>query len=668
MTASSDLLQAQFDGIPVPCYVWRSENGSFVLERANQAAFAVIGERLRDHVGAHVEAVFPDRPDIRADLQQAQSERATIRREWEHTFATGQRRRFEVHYVPFAPDRVMAHAEDVTDRRELEERLRAVIASVESGLLTIGPTGRVVDANPAACAILGIPRDQLTTDPQWWEAVSLRYTDGEPLTPGDPDTPGVRALHGGEMVRDISLLVTRPDGAVVEVSANYTPLHGVPDGAITGMVISMSDVTEARRLQDRVAHQALHDPLTGLPNRLLFQERLEQALARPQRQRMSVLLIGLDRFRAVNDTHGHAAGDEVLIEVATRLHQVLDVAQPLARVGGDEFAVLAECEDERDAAELAGRLARALDPPLEAGFPVSAAIGIAIEEPGRDGTNLVQGADAAMQRVKGRGGNAFEIFDRAMAGRLRDRLRIEDGLRRAIAQDELRLVYQPILAVDTLRTVAVEALVRWQHPEQGLLGPGHFLPVAERSARLISAIGDWVLQRACLESRLFPDGVRISVNVAARELSEAGFRQRIARTLAHTGTPPSRITLEITETTLMEGGDAAIAGLEELAQLGLNVHLDDFGTGYSSLTRLATLPLNGIKLDRGFVARATDERDRRIIEAAVSIGRAAGLPVVAEGIETEVQLELVRAAGCAYVQGFLLGRPELPEQVIPRLT
>ena len=169
-----------------------------------------------------------------------------------------------------------------------------------------------------------------------------------------------------------------------------------------------------------------------------------------------MLLIGLDRFRAVNDAHGHAAGDDVLVEVATRLHQVLDVAQPLARVGGDEFAVLAECEDERDAAELADRIAQALDPPLEGGVQVSAAIGIAIEEPDHGGANLVQGADAAMQRVKGRGGNAFEIFDRAMAGRLRDRLRVEDGLRRAIAQDELRLVYQPILALDTRRTVAVE--------------------------------------------------------------------------------------------------------------------------------------------------------------------------------------------------------------------
>jgi EAL domain-containing protein (putative c-di-GMP-specific phosphodiesterase class I) len=251
---------------------------------------------------------------------------------------------------------------------------------------------------------------------------------------------------------------------------------------------------------------------------------------------------------------------------------------------------------------------------------------------------------------------------------LRDRLRIEDGLRRAILKDELRLVYQPIVQLEPFRTVALEALVRWQHPEEGLLPPGRFLPIAEQDAGLISAIGRWVLRRACIESRLFPEGMRISVNVAARELGGEGFVQRIADTLESTGTSPERIGLEITETTLMEGGDAAIGGLEQLSQHGLYISLDDFGTGYSSLTRLARLPLNAIKLDRGFVARYTGERDRRIIEAAVSIGRAADLDVVAEGVETEDQLELLRASGCGFVQGYLLGRPALPEQVLQQLA
>jgi EAL domain-containing protein (putative c-di-GMP-specific phosphodiesterase class I) len=291
-----------------------------------------------------------------------------------------------------------------------------------------------------------------------------------------------------------------------------------------------------------------------------------------------------------------------------------------------------------------------------------ATIGIAVEDLGHTGADLVQGADAALQRVKARGGGTYEVFDRAMEGRLRDRLKIEDGLRRAIEHDQLTLMYQPIWELEPFRVVAVEALVRWQHPEEGLLGPGRFLPIAEQDARLISAIGDWVLKRACREAQLFP-GLRVSVNVAARELSEPGFAERVARTI----TDPSRIALEITETTLMEGGDAGVRALEQLAALGLQVYLDDFGTGYSSLTRLARLPLTGIKLDRGFVARAAGERDRRIIEAALSIGRAAELTVVAEGVETDEQLNLLRASGCNLVQGFLLGRPSPPEQLAQRL-
>jgi diguanylate cyclase (GGDEF)-like protein/PAS domain S-box-containing protein len=663
-TADQDPLQAQYDGIPVPCYTWRREGAEFVLERANRAAFEQAGGRLGPLIGSRVDDLYPDRPDIAADIEDALAGRRTIRREMEHTLAsTGVVRRLDVSYVYVPPDRVMVHADDITELRESEERLKAVIATLESGLLTVNLQGAVTDANPAACAILGMSAQQLLGEPRWWEAISLRYEDGRPLTPGDPDTPGRRALYDGEAVRDITLLVTRPEGDVVAVSANYQPLRRGSDGPIQGLVISIVDLTEARRMHERLVRQSLHDPLTGLPNRLLFQERLEQALARPLRRRVAVLLVGLDRFRAVNDSHGHTAGDEVLMQVAARLQGELDVSQPLVRFGGDEFAVLAELDDEREAAALAQRLTASLEEPIGDIF-VTAAIGIAVEDHAIVGaTDLVTGADAAMHRVKARGGGAYEVFDRAMGGRLRDRLKIEDGLRRALERDELRLHYQPIVEIETRTPVAVEALVRWQHPEEGLLAPGRFLPAAEQHGRLISAIGDWVLRQACLEAKRWPQGVRVSVNVAARELGEAGFVERIIDTIVTTGVPPERIALEITETTLMEGGEAAIAGLEALAAYGLQVYLDDFGTGYSSLTRLARLPLSGIKLDRGFVARAAGERGRKIIEAALSIGRAADLGVVAEGVETEEQLELLRACGCRYVQGYLLGRPAPPEQL-----
>jgi EAL domain-containing protein (putative c-di-GMP-specific phosphodiesterase class I) len=264
-----------------------------------------------------------------------------------------------------------------------------------------------------------------------------------------------------------------------------------------------------------------------------------------------------------------------------------------------------------------------------------------------------------MHRAKARGGATYEIYDRDMGGRLRDRLRIEDGLRRAIENDELALHYQPIVQLEPRRVVAVEALVRWQHPEQGLLGPGHFLPVAEQHGRLISLVGDWVLRRACADAAELPEDLYVSVNVSARELGEPGFAERVERTIGIAGLTPERISLEITETTLMEGGEASIAGLHELSSFGTRLFLDDFGTGYSSLTRLARLPLTGIKLDRAFVASASN---RRIVEAAISMGHAAELAVVAEGVETAEQLEFLRASGCNLVQGFLLGRPAPPEQ------
>ncbi len=369
--------------------------------------------------------------------------------------------------------------------REAEERLKAVIATLESGLIIVDLRGRITDANPAACAILGLSEERLLSDPAWWDALALRYEDGRPLRPGDPDSPGTRALFFGEAIRDVTVLITRPEGDVVDVSANYQPLRRSADGAITGLVLSITDLTERRRLQERLVQQALHDPLTGLPNRLLFQERLEQTLARPLRSRVAVLVVGLDRFRAVNDTHGHAVGDEILMQVAARLQLVLDVTQPLARFGGDEFAVLAELDDEREAAALAQRMADALEAPFQAGEDVfvTAAIGIAVEDPERGGAaDLVQGADAAVQRVKARGGAGFEVFDSAMGGRLRDRLRIEDGLRRAVERDELRLHYQPIVDIESNRIVAVEALVRWQHPKEGLLAPAASCPSPSSTA------------------------------------------------------------------------------------------------------------------------------------------------------------------------------------------
>jgi diguanylate cyclase (GGDEF)-like protein/PAS domain S-box-containing protein len=667
--SEDDRLQAQYDGIPVPCYTWRAVDGEFVLERANRAADERTGGRIQGLLGRTARDLFPDSP-IQEALARCLREQRNVRQEHDHRLAsTGEMRRMDTTYVYVPPDAVMAHAEDVTERRAQEERLktgearlRAVLGALDAGVLTLDGAGRVVDANPAVCDILGLDRERLIKDPEWWLSLSPRLEDGTPINPENGDSPGARALRTGEPERDVTMLLTRPNGDEGAVSLSYMPLMN--DGTLGGLVVSISDLTERRRLRERLVHQALHDPLTALPNRLLFQERLEQALARAQRGRIAVLLLGLDDFKAINDAAGHAAGDALLEQVARRLARDLGPAETLARFGGDEFALLCELDDELEAAARGERLLTALERPFADGRLVTATVGIAVEQDGAPASaDLVQGADAAMHRAKARGGAGYEVFDRAMSGRLRDRLRIQEGLRHALARDELRLHYQPIVELEPRAVIAVEALVRWQHPEEGLLGPGRFLPVAERHGRLISAIGDWVLRRACAEAEHWPPSVRVSVNVSARELGEPGFAERVADTIAAAGVDPHCVALEITETALMEGGDASIRGLERLAGLGLSLYLDDFGTGYSSLTRLARLPLAGIKLDRSFVARATGERDRRIVEAALSIGRAAELTVIAEGVETEEQLELLRSCGCHRVQGYLLGRPAPPEQV-----
>jgi diguanylate cyclase (GGDEF)-like protein/PAS domain S-box-containing protein len=659
-------LQAQYDGIPVPCFTWRREAGTFVLDRVNRAAHASSLVDTGAVPGTPVTRFFAGRPDLQDTLEACLAARATLRREVVLEDDEGRTRTYDATFVHVPPDSVMVHVDDVTRERETQERLRAVIATLPSGLVSFAADGTVIDANPAACRIFGLSRQAMEQDPDWWRKLDVEHPH---TPPGEPHTwPAAQALKG-ETVRDVPAVLTRPDGTVAELSTSYEPLRVGPEGRVQGLVLSVLDETERRRLEQRLADQAHHDSLTGLPNRRLFLERLEQMLARPRRGRAAVFVVALDRFRAVNDTHGHAAGDDLLVEVARRLEGVVR-AEPLARFGGDEFAVFGEFEDERAAVELGRWLSAVLKRPFGARVPLTTSIGIAVEDAERCAAmELVQRADAAMQRVKSRGGATLELYDRAMAGRLRDQLRLEADLWRAIEHDELRLHYQRIQSVaDPDRVVAVEALVRWQHPEEGLLAPGRFLPVAERHGRLMSAIGDWVLRQACAEARLWPEDVRVSVNIAARELGEPGFAQRIAATLERADVTPDRISLEITETTLMEGGDAAIAGLEALTALGVHVTLDDFGTGYSSLTRLAQLPLSGIKLDRGFVAGAEGERGRRIIEAALSIGRAAALPVVAEGVETDAQLALLRACGCPLVQGFLLGRPAPPEQVAASLN
>jgi diguanylate cyclase (GGDEF)-like protein len=420
----------------------------------------------------------------------------------------------------------------------------------------------------------------------------------------------------------------------------------------------------------------LHDPLTGLPNRTLFVDRLDVALAQARRREswVAVLFLDVDNFKLVNDSLGHSAGDALLLELSARLDDSLRAGDTMARFGGDEFVII--CGDITGAEEaitIAERTNTALHEPFVLGeveHRVSASVGIALSS-GADrlAEDLIREADAAMYRAKERGRGGYELYDEAMRARATERLQTENQLAHAIDHDELRLAYQPIVALPEGRIVGVEALVRWQHPERGIVAPLDFIPIAEDTG-LIVPIGKWVLARACGQAadwhRAMPGArpLSISVNLSARQLAQPDLPRFVADVLRETGVDPGDLHLEITESSLMEDPEAALATMTELTDIGVHLVLDDFGTGYSSLAYVQRFPIAMLKVDRTFVADLGDESPGAAIVAAVSnMAHGLGVEVVAEGVETEEQAAVLRTLGCEYAQGYYYGRPMPAEEM-----
>jgi diguanylate cyclase (GGDEF)-like protein/PAS domain S-box-containing protein len=459
------------------------------------------------------------------------------------------------------------------------------------------------------------------------------------------------------------------------------PRRFAPDEAdflgAVGNVISSA--VDRNIVEAEVRHRALHDPLTSLPNRALALDRLEGALARRRRdgRAVAVLLADLDQFKLVNDSLGHAAGDDLLVALAPRLHDAVRPSDTVARLGGDEFLVVCEQLDgPHEAIRVAERVAQAISQPivLSAGEHfITASIGIAVAE-SADALpeDLLRDADAAMYRAKERGRGRYELFDDLLRKRVLLRLRTENELRRGLEHGELRIVYQPVVELDGGGVIAVEALVRWQHPQRGLLDPVDFIPVAEDSG-LIGALGDWVLAAACRDGaewqRRFPrpDPLLMCVNASPRQLANAAFPARVADTMGRHGLAPGSLALEITESVLMEEAHAPVTVLASLREYGLRLMLDDFGTGYSSLAYLKRFPLDVLKIDRSFVAGlGRDEEDSAIVAAIVQMARTLGLSVVAEGVERPEQLERLRELDCDRAQGRLIAEP-MPAADVERL-
>jgi diguanylate cyclase (GGDEF)-like protein len=432
----------------------------------------------------------------------------------------------------------------------------------------------------------------------------------------------------------------------------------------------------AQAAERALLHQAFHDTLTGLPNRVLFLDRLGQALARRERRPMevAVLFLDVDRFKWVNDSLGHAAGDQLLVAVAGRLHSVLRPGDTVARFGGDEFVLLCEeLGDEREAFAVAQRLNRALADPFhlkgrEVGL--TASIGIALASTSTHDTPdaLLRDADAAMYRAKERGRDRIELFDEDMRSRALSRLETESALRRAIDQGELRVHYQPVIELATGRVTGLEALVRWQHPERGLMPPSEFIPVAEETG-LIVACGAVVLTEACTQvarwnaQQIHRPPLPVSVNLSPHQVLSQGLPELVADALERSGLDPRLLCLEITETVLIEDAASSRAALDALKELGVTLAVDDFGTGYSSLLYLRRFPVDVLKIDRSFVVGlGTNVEDTAIVAGVIRLAHALGLLAVAEGVETPEQAARLKELGCDLAQGYYWSRPLAPEE------
>jgi diguanylate cyclase (GGDEF)-like protein len=429
-----------------------------------------------------------------------------------------------------------------------------------------------------------------------------------------------------------------------------------------------------RRAFDEAVHQATHDPLTGLPNRSLVLDRLDQALFRAGRTgaRVTVLFADLDRFKVVNDSFGHSTGDGVLLTVADRLLAAVRPHDTVGRLAGDEFVVVCEDLTDNEAALVAERVAAAVAEPIVLDgreTVITASIGIAHAEPGTRAEDILRDSDVAMYRAKERGRARIELFDAELRRRMLARLEMERSLRSAIADGELRLAYQPIVCFDDWRVVAAEALVRWQHPERGVVQPAEFIPLAEDSG-LILPLGRWVLDEACRQLAAWRaagrPALRVTVNLSARQFADPDLITVVGDALSRAGLPADALWLEITESVLMEEVDDSAETLRALKRLGVHLSVDDFGTGYSSLSYLKRFPVDLLKIDRSFVdGLGTDPDDGAIVLAIVSLAKALRLGVVAEGVEHPWQLEALQGLGCNAVQGYLLGRPgpgdELPD-------
>jgi len=543
----------------------------------------------------------------------------------------------------------------VTLHIELQERtalLQAVVESFPGGLTAFDRDLRLILCNEKQKQLLEYPEELFSgTRPTIEDLYRFNANRGE-YGPGDPEEQVRTRME--LVMRGVPQIYERrrPNGTYLEVRG--TPLVG------GGFVTAHLDITDRKRDQETIGRLAHQDILTGLANRALFQDRIRQGLAGVRKgETLALHCLDLDRFKAVNDTLGHPVGDELLKAVAQRLKAILRDTDTVARLGGDEFAVIQVAPKSIEEVELiARRIIAALSEPFTLGentVSIGTSIGIALApNDGVDAEQLMMNADMALYRTKSVGRGAYGFYEHSMHDRLQTRHHIVLGLRSAIANSKFELHYQPIVNVKTRKIVGCEALIRWSHPQRGLIPASEFIPIAEESG-LIGQIGDWVLKTACEEASQWPDDIWVAVNISPAQFRGQDLVDKVAN--AAKGLPLSRLILEITETLLMKDREVATVMLDRLRKMGVRFSIDDFGTGFSSLSYLQSFPFDKIKIDRSFVsATANIKRSATLRRSIIQLGYNLGMTSVAEGVETEQQLDLLRAEGCVEAQGFLFSR------------
>lgn len=562
--------------------------------------------------------------------------------------------------------------QDVTENKlnellmfEQKERVEVTLHSIDDAVITTDAQGVIDYLNPAAERLTG-----------WSMTMAFRQPLMQVLhIVGDDQTrlllnPILSVLASGASSHlPPHCLLVRPDGQRAAIEDSTAPIRS-RDGSIIGAVLVFRDVTVARATAAQIAHQALHDALTGLPNRLLASDRLKQAIEAAQRNGMcvGVLFLDLDRFKNINDSLGHSSGDYVLEQVAARLLAVTRASDTVSRQGGDEFMIIMPSTSHQvHFSDMAKKILEVISAPYlhqEQELNMTFSIGISIYPfDGSDASTLIKNADAAMYYAKAAGRNNYKFYAAAMNSKAAERLALEAQLRHAVARHEFMVYYQPKIDVAHRRLVGAEGLIRWQHPELGLLTPVNFIAIAEESG-LIVPIGQWVMEEVCQQMQSWRarglDCVPVSVNLSAIQFRNKSLVDSLRQLLKKTGLPPALFELELTESVIMQNSDTVVQTLQRLKKLGIKLSIDDFGTGYSSLSYLKRFPIDALKIDQSFVRDiAHDDNDAAIIKAIIAMAHSLKLLVIAEGVETEEQLTFLATHHCDEMQGYYFSEPML---------